>query len=81
MAPGGLPWTGRVWYNISCEARSTSLALDDQGNVVAESRHYPYGEERWSSGTLPIDYRFIDQRNEYYLWEFLQYWFEWKYED
>jgi RHS repeat-associated protein len=32
--------------------------------VVAESRHYPYGVERWSSGTLPTDYRFTGQRFE-----------------
>jgi RHS repeat-associated protein len=31
---------------------------------VAESRHYPYGVERWSSGALPTDYRFTGQRFE-----------------
>jgi RHS repeat-associated protein len=43
---------------------TTSLVLDDQGSKVAESRHYPYGEERWSSGTLPTDYRFTGQRSD-----------------
>jgi RHS repeat-associated protein len=41
---------------------TTSLVLDANGNKVAESRHYPYGVERWSSGTLPTDYRFTGQR-------------------
>jgi RHS repeat-associated protein len=34
-----------------------------EGEVVAESRHYPYGEERWSDGTLPTDYKFTGQRD------------------
>jgi RHS repeat-associated protein len=38
--------------------------LDAQGDKVAESRHFPYGGERWSSGTLPMDYRFTGQRFE-----------------
>jgi len=39
--------------------------LDDQGGKVAESRHYPYGEERWrwpQEGTFPTEYRFTGQR-------------------
>jgi RHS repeat-associated protein len=31
---------------------------------VAEQRYYPYGETRWSWGTLPTDYTFTGQRNE-----------------
>jgi RHS repeat-associated protein len=31
--------------------------------VHSEARHYPYGEERWRSGTLPTDYRFAGQRS------------------
>ena len=41
--------------------------LDDQGGKVAESRHYPYGEERWrwpQEGTFPTAYRFTGQRND-----------------
>jgi RHS repeat-associated protein len=41
--------------------------MDDQGGVVAESRHYPYGEERWrwpQEGTFPTEYRFTGQRSE-----------------
>ncbi|MEJ2212393.1 MAG: RHS repeat-associated core domain-containing protein, partial [Anaerolineae bacterium] len=37
--------------------------LDAAGNKVAESRHLPYGQERWASGTLPTDYRFTGQRD------------------
>jgi RHS repeat-associated protein len=32
--------------------------------VVAEQRYLPYGELRWSSGTLPTDFTFTGQRSE-----------------
>jgi RHS repeat-associated protein len=41
---------------------TTSLVLNAQGNVMSEARHYPYGEERWHTSTLPTDYRFTGQR-------------------
>ena len=53
---------GVVQWLVGDHLGTTSLVLDDQGGKVAESRHYPYGEERWSSGTLPTDYRFTGQR-------------------
>jgi RHS repeat-associated protein len=45
----------------------TSLVLDALGDKVAESRHFPYGGERWrwpEGGTFPTDYRFTGQRWE-----------------
>ena len=41
---------------------TTSLVMDDQGNRIAESRHYPYDEERWSDGAIPTDYRWTGQK-------------------
>jgi RHS repeat-associated protein len=56
---------GDVLYYIAGDhLGTTSVVLDASGNKVAESRHYPYGVERWSSGTLPTDYRFTGQRFE-----------------
>jgi hypothetical protein len=43
---------------------TTSLILNAGGTVHGEARHYPYGEERWRSGTLPTDYRFTGQRSD-----------------
>ena len=41
---------------------TVSVVLDAAGNVVDESRHYPYGTERWAlDGTFPTDYRFTGQ--------------------
>jgi hypothetical protein len=37
--------------------------LNDDGAVHSQARYYPYGEERWRSGTLPTEYRFTGQRD------------------
>ena len=58
---------GVVQYFATDHLGSTSLVLDDQGSKVAESRHYPYGEERWrwpQEGTFPTEYRFTGQRQD-----------------
>jgi RHS repeat-associated protein len=61
---------GVVQWLVGDHLGSTSLVLDDLGSKVAESRHYPYGEERWrwpQEGTFPTDYRFTGQRNDSYI--------------
>jgi RHS repeat-associated protein len=58
---------GVLQYVATDHLGTTSLVLDDLGSVVAESRHYPYGEERWrwpQEGTFPTEYRFTGQRSE-----------------
>jgi RHS repeat-associated protein len=62
-------WGGDVvYYLVSDHLGTTSLVLNGAGHRIAETRHYPYGAERWvwtadGSGTLPTDYRFTGQRN------------------
>jgi RHS repeat-associated protein len=46
---------------------STSVVLNGDGTVDSEARYYPYGVTRWSSGTLPTDYRFTGQREDAYI--------------
>ncbi len=46
---------GVVYYLLGDHLGSTSVVLDADGAKVAESRHFPYGEERWSSGTVPTE--------------------------
>jgi RHS repeat-associated protein len=59
---------GALQYMARCKFAglgTTSVVLDAQGDKVAESRHLPYGGERWrwpEDGTFPIDYRFTGQR-------------------
>jgi RHS repeat-associated protein len=55
---------GVVQYLLGDHLGSTSLVLDANGAKVAEARYYPYGETRWTAGTLPTDYRFTGQREE-----------------
>jgi len=58
---------GVVTYLVGDHLGSTSLALNANGTLHSEARYYPYGEERWSSGTLPTDYRFTGQRLDSYI--------------
>ena len=56
-------------FKVTDHLGTTSLVLDAAGNRVAESRHYPYGEVRWSwpegeGSTFPTEYRFTGQRIE-----------------
>jgi RHS repeat-associated protein len=66
-------WGGDVvYYLVSDHLGTTSLVLDGAGNRIAETRHYPYGAERWvwtadGGGELPTDYRFTGQRNDPYI--------------
>jgi RHS repeat-associated protein len=58
---------GVVQWLVGDHLGTTSVVLDGQGSVVAESRHYPYGEERWrwpQEGTFPTEYRFTGQRQD-----------------
>jgi RHS repeat-associated protein len=43
---------------------SVSLTTDSNGEVIAESRYLPYGQERWSNGAAVTDFGFTSQRNE-----------------
>ena len=53
---------GVLYYLAGDHLGSTSVVIDATGNKVAENRYKPYGEQRWSDGTLPTDYRFTGQR-------------------
>jgi RHS repeat-associated protein len=55
---------GVVQWLVGDHLGTTSVVLNANGTVHSEARHYPYGEERWSSGTLPTDYRFTGQRQD-----------------
>jgi RHS repeat-associated protein len=67
--PGGcaiLPRRRPSFAPLRTSLGTTSVVLNDDGTVHSEARHYPYGEERWRSGTLPTDYRFTGQRSDGY---------------
>jgi RHS repeat-associated protein len=56
-----------VQYVVGDHLGSTSLVLNGDGTVDSEGRYYPYGVTRWSSGTLPTEYRFTGQREDGYI--------------
>ncbi len=55
---------GVVQYLVGDHLGTTSVVLNADGSLHSEARHRPYGEERWSSGTVPTEYRFTGQRLE-----------------
>jgi len=61
-----------VYFLLGDHLGTTSVVVDGAGNKVAESRHFPYGEVRWTwpedeGGTFPTDYRFTGQRLDGYI--------------
>ncbi len=63
MAGGGPPFAA-----LRTGLGTTSVVLTQAGTqVVAESRHHPYGTERRRRGTFPTDYRYTGQRHDGYI--------------
>jgi RHS repeat-associated protein len=63
----GLDGSDVLYFIAGDHLGTTSLVLGAQGAKVAESRHFPYGGERWrwpEDSTFPTDYRFTGQRWE-----------------
>lgn len=40
-----------VYYLLDDHLSTTSTVINSSGNNVSESRHYPFGDDRWTSGT------------------------------
>jgi RHS repeat-associated protein len=51
-----------VFYILKDHLGSASVTLDSSGSSIAEARYYPFGETRFSTGTIPTDQRFQGQR-------------------
>ena len=52
-----------VYYLLKDHLGSASVITDSTGTVVGEQRYYPYGETRFTSGTLYTDKLFTGQRD------------------
>ena len=55
---------GVLYYIAGDNLGTTSVVLNADGTVRSEARHYPYGVERWRSGTLQTEYRFSGKRGD-----------------
>ena len=53
-----------VFYLHGDHLGSTSLTTDANGEVVSESRYYPYGTERFANGASTTEFAFTGQRSE-----------------
>ncbi len=58
---------GVLYYLHGDHLGSTSLVTSITGTLVARQLYGPYGAPRWSSGTLPTDYRYTGQRADTYI--------------
>jgi RHS repeat-associated protein len=52
-----------VYYILKDHLGSASVITDSSGNIVGENRYYPYGETRFTSGTIDTDKLFTGQRD------------------
>jgi hypothetical protein len=54
------PATNNVYYVLSDHLGSTSVVANSSGVAVATQGYYPYGETRYSTGTLNTDRLYTD---------------------
>ena len=59
---GAMRVDGTLYYVLKDHLGSASVVTDASGNVVGEQRYYPFGETRWTSGTMLTDKLFTGQR-------------------
>ncbi len=55
---------GVLSYLVGDHLGSTSLTLNANGTKIGEMMYYPYGETRYSWGSVPTDRRDTGQRQE-----------------
>jgi len=53
-----------MYYLMGDHLGSTSITTDSSGVRTAEKRYYPWGTERYTSGTTPTTFKFTGQREE-----------------
>ncbi|MEO6062344.1 MAG: RHS repeat-associated core domain-containing protein, partial [Thermoflexales bacterium] len=58
--------TATLTYLHGDHLGSVSLTTNAAGQKVSEQRYKPYGEVRWSSGSMPTDFTFTSQRASSY---------------
>jgi RHS repeat-associated protein len=52
-----------VQYLLTDHLGSTSLVVSTNGTISAQNRYMPWGEVRYSIGTMPTDYTYTGQKN------------------
>jgi len=62
-AGGAMRIDGTLYYVLKDQLGSASVVTDSGGNVVGEQRYYPFGETRFTSGTMYTDKLYTGQRD------------------
>jgi RHS repeat-associated protein len=53
-----------LYYLFADQLGSTAMVANSSGSKIAEVRYKAWGEDRYTSGTAPTDYRYTGQRVE-----------------
>jgi YD repeat-containing protein len=61
-AGGAMRVNGTLYYILKDHLGSANVITDTSGNTVGEARYYPYGETRFTTGTMQTDQLFTGQR-------------------
>jgi uncharacterized protein RhaS with RHS repeats len=59
---GAMRINSTLYYILKDHLGSASVVTDSTGTTVGEQRYYPYGETRFTSGTIYTDKLFTGQR-------------------
>jgi RHS repeat-associated protein len=59
---GAMRVDGTLYFMLRDHLGSTSMVTDASGNIVGQQRYYPFGETRYTSGTMYTDKLFTGQR-------------------
>ena len=51
-----------LYHTLKDHLGSASVVTDSTGVIVGGQRYYPYGETRWTTGTIYTDKLFASQR-------------------
>jgi YD repeat-containing protein len=61
-AAGAMRADGTLYYVFGDQLGSASVVLDENGDTVGETRYYPFGETRVSTGSMVTDRMYTGQR-------------------
>jgi RHS repeat-associated protein len=64
VAGDPVPANNGVFYLLGDHLGSTSIVVDEDGDMLSEVRYEAWGETRYSYGSPPTDYRYTGQRQE-----------------
>ena len=73
---------GTLYYVLGNQLGSANVTLDSSGNVVGETRYYPFGQTRYATGSMFTDKLYTGQRfeEELGLYYYVARWYDLRWE-